>query len=186
LESGEQFFSAYLDSQIKRNNELLPHPDTDRCQCEHCAQRQISNKRGRVAVEATTTNIEACVVDPLPAGTGTCATKVGLETIAPRPDNAVLNAKAAALYNQQLHVLAVLQARAKLQLAMAASNESLPYAMFVPPPLQQNPKRNIDCNCCTKFFEYSLKRSNPLTKTPLGQPRHNLDCLNHASNKSLL
>jgi hypothetical protein len=60
-ESGEQFFSVYLDSQIKRNEELLPHPDTDSCQCKHCGQRQLSSKRGRVAVEATTTNIEACV-----------------------------------------------------------------------------------------------------------------------------
>jgi hypothetical protein len=184
-ESGEQFFSVYLDSQIKRNKELLPHPDTDRCQCEHCAQRPLSSKRGRVAVEVTTTIFEACVAGPVSTGTGTCATKIAVETIAPRPENAVLNAKAAALYNQQLHVVAVLKARAELQLAMAASNVSLPYAIFSQPNLQQNPKRNIDCNCCTKFFEYSLKRNDPLTKTPLGRPRHNLDCINHASNKSL-
>jgi hypothetical protein len=29
---------VYHDSQIKRNKELLPHPDTDHCQFKHCAQ----------------------------------------------------------------------------------------------------------------------------------------------------
>jgi hypothetical protein len=36
-DNGERFFSQYLESQNKRNLEVIPHHLNDRCQCEQCA-----------------------------------------------------------------------------------------------------------------------------------------------------